>query len=333
LIEGCWPELRDPTFEIKVRQLTRLRRQHPQPPATIVFLGSSMTANGVNAAMIETPLADNLGRPVVAYNLGINGNGPLAHLVHVQRLLRRGIRPDLVFVEVGPLMCDIAEARNDLARFPGNRLEHGDLAILDRHAASPDLHAEWWQAHLVPIHGHRVMMLNQSARVLVPYNERVELWADADTHGWRSRPIPPPAEHRAILLGIEKEFTERFGRLKMNEDSVNALRELTELLAREQIAAVLVSMPEGPLMRSLCKPAAIQPVMSEFAAIGRKHGFPLIQARAWFGEEAFRDSYHLHEAGACAFTERLLREMTSPSALSVREWLRTRDMQRASVSK
>src|SRR5438105_1083440 len=88
-IEAWRPELRDPTFEIKYRQLTRLLRQHQEPPATILFMGSSMTANGVNAGLVEQPLASTLGRPVVSYNLAINGDGPLAHLIHMQRLLRR----------------------------------------------------------------------------------------------------------------------------------------------------------------------------------------------------------------------------------------------------
>ena len=45
-IEQYHPELRDPTFEIKFRQYTRLKSQFPQPPATVMFMGSSITAHG-----------------------------------------------------------------------------------------------------------------------------------------------------------------------------------------------------------------------------------------------------------------------------------------------
>ena len=312
-IEGWWPELRDPTFEIKYRQFTRLVSQHAQPPATVVFLGSSMTANGVNARVIEEPLSTALGRPVVAYNLGINGNGPLSHLIHVQRLLRRGIRPDVVCIEVAPLMCDIEMTKCELGRFPANVLEYRDLGTLERFANPPDLRTDWWQAHCVPIYGHRLMILNQSAPALVPFNERAELWEDADVHGWRPRPRPAPAEHRHFLSEVENEFKWRWAGHKLDEVALNALRELTDLLAKERITTLLVLMPEGPLMRSLYAPESAAPALREFAAISQKHGFRLVQANDWFGEESFRDSYHLNSEGATAFTERLLREAIAPT--------------------
>ena len=272
-----------------------------------------MTANGIDASRIEEPLANVMGRPVVCYNLGINGNGPLAHLVHVQRLLRRGIRPDLVCIEVSPLMCDSGEVKLDIARFPANVLEHRDLETLERHADPPDLRSDWWQAHLLPIYGHRVMILNQSARVLVPFKERVELWKDADEHGWRPRPVPTPTEHRRYLAEVEQEFKERWARHKIDEIPLNALRELTDLLAKERIKAALVVMPEGPMMRALYRQELAEPVTEVFATMSRKHGFPLIYAREWLDEEHFRDSYHLHKTGAKAFTERLLREGLTPT--------------------
>src|SRR5262249_28651094 len=60
-----WPELRDPVFEIKYRRLTRLLCEHSPPPATVVFLGSSMSANGIKADMIDEPLSKTLGRPAI----------------------------------------------------------------------------------------------------------------------------------------------------------------------------------------------------------------------------------------------------------------------------
>jgi hypothetical protein len=312
LIEGWRPELRDPSFEIKYRQLTRLLRQHQQPPATVIFMGSSMTANGVNAAIVEEPLASTLGRPVVAYNLAINGNGPLSHLVHMQRLLRRGIRPDVVVIELTPLICEVGQGRLDVRRFPAEVLEHPELDTLERYADQPALRTEWWQSHLVPVHGHRSMILNQSARVFVPFDERVELWTDADAHGWRGRPVPSPQEHRQILQEIERQFKTRLASYKMSEAPLKALRELTDLLAKERIVAVLVMMPEGPLMRSFHDPESLAAALKEFTALSRQHGFPLIHAHDWFDEGEFRDSYHLHEVGATEFTQRLVPVILGP---------------------
>ena len=324
LIEAWRPELRDPSFEIKYRQLTRLLRLHQEPPATILFMGSSMTANGVNAGLLEQPLASSLGRPVVSYNLAINGDGPLAHLIHMQRLLRRGIRPELVVVELSPLLCEVGQVKQEIRRYPPNLLEHSDLDIMERHADQPDLYTDWWQAHLVPIHGHRIMILNQSARTFVPFSERVELWTDADRHGWRGKKQPTPAEHERILEEIESQFKERGAKYKIDEVPLNALRELTELLAKERIATVFVLMPEGPLFRTFYLPERVAPVLATFAGLSRKHGFPLLSARDWFDEDKFRDSYHLHEQGANAFTERLLREIISPTMHAAQNGQRSR---------
>lgn len=319
LIEGWRPELRNPTFEIKYRQLVRLLKQHSRPTATVVFLGSSMTANGVDASISESPLTSVLGRPVVSYNFGINHDGPLAQLLHVQCLLRRGIRPELVCLEVAPLMYDARENAIDSARFPAHILDRHDLDTLERFGGRPDLSADWWQARLVPIHGHRIMILNQSAEALVPFNERAPLWHDADAHGWRPVPAPAAPERRVILEAIEKEFRARWASHRLGENPVKALRELTDLLARERIVTMLVVMPEGPLMRSLYSPEMADPALKEFTAVSQKHGFQLVDARDWFDEVKFRDSYHLTREGATAFTERLLRESLRPTMARLRD--------------
>ena len=188
----------------------------------------------------------------------------------------------------------------------------------ERHANPPDLRTDWWQTHLVPIHGHRVMILNQSARVFVPFAERVELWKDADPRGWRPRPAPSPEDHRRFLDEVRDEFRQRWAKHKPGETALKALEELAELLARERIAAVLVRMPEGPLMRSLYTEEMAAPALHTFAAISRKHGFPLVQARDWFGEEKFRDSYHLHEQGAHEFSLRLMRAIAETTSAKMR---------------
>jgi hypothetical protein len=313
LVEGWRPELRDPTFEIKYRQFVRLIWQQPQAPATVVFLGSSITGHGIKADMMDEALSAELGRPVVAYNLATNYAGPLTHLVYLKRLLRRGVRPDLVVLELSPLLYREGQAKRDVERLPPHVLEHADLCTLERFAGPARLHGDWWAAHLVPVHGHRLMVLNQAAQPLVPHQDRIELWADADDHGWRQRRIPAPEEHRYFLSEVEKLFRGNLANYQIDAGSVAALRELTELLAREKIPAVLVMMPMGPLLRSLEAPERTAPLTAEFQSLSQRYGFTLIDARDWCGEDRFIDSYHLHRGGAAEFTERLRREVIGPA--------------------
>lgn len=307
------PELRDPIFEIKYRQFARLVKKQPQPPATAVFLGSSMSANGMKAGVAEAPLAEALGRPVAGYNLATNGGGPITHLVYVERLLRRGVRPDLVVLEVSPLLFIPGQALMDIRRFPADVLERQDLDILERHSNQPDLREEWWKSQLVPAYGHRLMILNQSAYVLVPFNDRIELWRDVDEHGWRGRKRLSPQKHDIAMTEIENQLKAKLAKFTADEAPLKGLRELAGLLAQERIKTVLVVMPSGPFLRSMYAPGSTVPVMAEFAALSRQHAFPLIDAHEWYSEDSFVDSYHLHADAAHVFTERLAREGLVPA--------------------
>jgi hypothetical protein len=307
--EGARPELRDPAFEIKYRQYTRLKSQVTPTTATVLFMGSSLTAHGMKADVVDEPVSAALGRTVIGFNLGTNGSGPFTQLVYLQRLLRRGAKPDLVILELSPIFYDFPDALNDIERFPAQVLNRSDLDTVARFARKPDdLREEWWRCCAVPIHGHRLTILNQTAQIMVPFADRVELSDDMDTHGWRRREAPAPAEHADILERVKQGFGPRLAKFEVGGPPVHVLRELAGLLAEEQIPTVLVVMPEGPLMRSLYASGSLDSLMNEFAEVGGKHGFPLIQARSWFGEDKFIDSYHLTDQAARDFTERLVRE-------------------------
>jgi hypothetical protein len=312
-IEGARPELRDPAFEIKYRQYTRLKNQVGPAPATVLFMGSSLTAHGMKADVVDQRASAALGRPVIGFNLGTNGSGPLTQLVYLHRLLQRGAKPELVILELSPIFFDFADRLNDIDRFPAQVLSRSDLDTVTRFVRQPDdLRDEWRRCCIVPIHGHRLTILNQTAPIMVPFADRVELSDDMDAHGWRRRERPEPARHAEILELVKQWFGPRLERFKVGGPPVQVLRELADLLASEQIPTVMVVMPEGPLMRSLYAPGSLDPLMNEFAEISRKYGFPLIPARCWFGEEQFTDSYHLTDQAAEEFTERLVREAILP---------------------
>ena len=93
LIDFPYPVLRDPRFETKARQLEDLVRRAPGHPFTVITLGSSVTYHAYHAKLLEEVLAAEGGRPCVVYNMAEGGAGPLTHLLFVQRLLEKGIRP------------------------------------------------------------------------------------------------------------------------------------------------------------------------------------------------------------------------------------------------
>jgi hypothetical protein len=306
------PALRDPTFEIKYRQLRRRMDGCPETPVTVVFFGSSMTVHGIDAGRLEEPLAQATGRPVVAYNLGIHTAGPLCHLLHMRRLLERGIRPDLVVIEISPLLHDCPDVPSDVGLLPGEMLERGEVALVQHYAPDAERRRQWWQALLVPAYGHRLAMLNYEAQFLVPFNDRMKVWHTMDEHGWVKQEDYEPERHRQALERMHAFMGPRLGAYKAGKPPMRALVELLNLLKKEHVPALLLLMPEGPQLRSLYAPGSETGLLREFAALGRKYDIPFVQARDWLGEEQFVDSHHATWEGAEVLTERLGREVLIP---------------------
>src|SRR5207237_692463 len=177
----------------------------------------------VRADTVEDSLTSKLDRPVVSFNMASNGAGPLTQLIHVQRLLRRGVRPDLLVIELSPLSYDYADAPSDLARFPADRLERGDLGIVQQFCGKESLRKEWWETFFIPIHGHRLTILNQVAEIFVPYPDRLDLWTDTDAYGYRPPPnLPTPGRHAELLKYLREQAPSRYGNFKSGQPRLRA---------------------------------------------------------------------------------------------------------------
>ena len=318
VIEFARPELRDPTFEIKYRRFADLKNQASPAPASVLFMGSSMTVFGADAGALDEPASQAIGRPVVAYNLGVAGSGPFTQLLFLKRLLQHGAKPDYVVLELSALVFSHDDPFGELSHFPGQMLGRHDLDTVARYSKHPDeVRRDWLEAYLVPIHGHRLTIVSQTAQVFVPWKDRLELWDNIDAHGWRQMPTPSPEEHARVLKTVKKTFEPQMAGYQVGPSQVRAFHELADLLAKEGIPTIMVWMPEGPLMRSFYPPEAMQALRGEFEQVSNARGFPLVTAREWLDEDAFWDSVHMTAAGGMAFTERLVREAVLP-------WLKSR---------
>src|SRR5262245_49560576 len=112
LLAGKLSWLRSPDYGHKLSRLCQAIRaaEHPQ---TVVMLGSSRTAYGLKGSAIEPILSHDRGRPVVLYNFGLHGAGPLSYLINLRRLLADGVRPDLLLIEILPPVLSSRGPFND----------------------------------------------------------------------------------------------------------------------------------------------------------------------------------------------------------------------------
>jgi hypothetical protein len=189
-IERWLPELRDPEYGYRLRRLAPRTRPGAGRPFTVVMLGSSRTTWGFKAGRLEHTLAQSLGRPVVVFNFGVTGAGPLLHLLNLRRLLADGVRPDLVLVEILPPLLAGQYPDHELARLAVTRLWLRDLRLLERYGArGTGLRAAWWQAWPVPWYAHRFAILSRLAPACLPYQVRMDWAYRIDKSGWVESPV------------------------------------------------------------------------------------------------------------------------------------------------
>jgi hypothetical protein len=314
-IERRWlPELRDPEYGYRASRLAA-RTATSDRPFTVVMLGSSRTTRGFQASLLEEKLTQSLGRPVVAFNFGITGAGPLHQLVDLRRLLADGIQPDLLLIEVLPPLLAGQLPEPEANRLPADRVWHRELALLERYGASSTaLRTAWWETVPVPFYAHRFAILSRVLPQYVPNEGRLDWLYRIDDSGWFDTPgrKQTAEQYRAAVNRAKQEYAERFADFRLGEQPCQALHELLDLCRKKQVPALLVVMPEGSEFRSWYPLQAWPAVESFLEELGRQYAVPLVSARDWLDDRYFSDSHHPVPNGARLFTERLHREILQP---------------------
>ena len=313
LIDHSMPTLRDPRFEIKAAQFEKAvkRAAAKGQPLTVCMLGTSVTAHAFNSKLIEERLrAAGHANPVV-YNMSDFGTSPMTHLMYVRKLVERDLRPDVVLVEIFPLVFRSPGPPIDVDLWPAHRMEYNDLDILEKYSKDPKLRRQWWEARLVPGYGHRLALLTALAPILIPYADRLETWKQFDQNGWVS--MRPRTNEE--LEKARQFVTTTFADLQTyapGKPTVRALDELLAFLHEQKIAAALIQMPTGPTMRGLFRTDGIDELNRTVRSLSRKYDIPVLDAYTWLGEDMFTDSYHANRDGAEIFSERMTAELLLP---------------------
>jgi hypothetical protein len=307
-IEGWCPQLRDPLYGDKLRQLRLRLASVPADRPLVLMLGSSRTAHGFDADRLEQAMARG-GHDVVAYNFGIPGAGPLTELVTLRRLLADGIRPELLLVEVFPPLLAGQVLPFDFGQFPAERLWPSEIDLVRRYVGplADGLEHQWLAGWAVPSHTHRFPLQRLLWPALLPVDRYGHLLAKFDDDGCnRLRIEAITAQRRSEALSRAKdEYDDILRGYHVGGATSRALDELLADCRRTRIATALVVMPEGPTFQSWYPPGGLDEVADYVQRLGGKHGALVIDARDWLGEGSFLDSHHLLSLGAERFSGRL----------------------------
>jgi hypothetical protein len=296
--ESARPDLRDPSFGSRLRELRAQLRERPGKPL-VLALGSSRVESGF--------LPDELGLPddwPVTFNYGQPGAGPALQALTLRRLQAAGVRPDRLLIEVMPALLADPRTVPDVA--PVERLSWGEWRAAGPWPASLD--RRWLESRLAPIHTWRFSLMSRLAPSFLPWAARLDyLWDGLDRCGAvRLSPDCARPEVRARgLLRAAGEYRELLAHYAIAPESDRALRQLLDECRREQTRALVVVMPEGETFRGWYPPAARAAIDTYLADLRRDYGVAVLDARTWIGELDFYDGHHLLPAGAAAFSRRL----------------------------
>ena len=294
MLERRRPELRDPEYGYKLHLLRRATAEQPNRPL-LVALGSSRTLNGLRPELLDA--ADPL-----VFNFGLTRHGPILQLLALDRLLRDGVRPRWVTIELLPVL--LPQGEHEIDGTPAFRQSWGDLVFLqDNGFSHSDRDWAWLEARSAPAYTSRFVLMSRLAPDWVPWKNRQDfVWSSTDRLGWLASHVPQTAAANARLasqdLTAMRDHT-------IHPQSARAMRMTLDRLRSEQIDSAVVLMPEASWFRD-AMPSDRAAQLSEFArSLSDEFGVPVIDARGWCHDHDFLpDGHHLLPACAGQFTQR-----------------------------
>jgi Protein of unknown function (DUF1574) len=320
-VERAGPYLRDPVYADRAVRLHR-RLAAADSPRCVLLLGSSRTAYGARTQLLEDYARQALHEPVVAFNFGTPGAGPVTNLVYFRRLLAEGVRPDLVFIEVMPayLATQVGEPTlrgsppAEMAWTNPERFTGDEIAVLASLGVPTEtVSSAYRTSSLLPGVYLRHQLVSRVWRHLLPWYVRFDFSRNADAWGWNEPMDTGSQEGRAQgIANARKDFVPHLTNYQPGGPAGEALRATLELCREHHAAAALVLMPEGETFRGWYSPEALTRLDAFLSGLTREFGVPVIDARTWVAERDTSDSHHLLRSGATTFSERFAREAVVP---------------------
>jgi hypothetical protein len=189
-----------------------------------------------------------------------------------------------------------------------------DLAPLNRHGTLEEV-PTYIRCRLNPFYNHRQSTLNQVAPPFVTRgsnSDKVVLEPLGDDYRWMRRGDLTD-EQRVLLTGsVMQLYYPRFQDFHIDPLLVSATSELLGVCRERKINVAILLTPENSQFRSWHSEETIRRLDACLQDLQRTYQVPLIDTRAWIGDEGFNDPHHLRLSGAREFTARLGKEALQP---------------------
>lgn len=285
----------DREYAARLAQLKGRLAEQPGHPLTLV-IGSSRCVLGFQPQWLAATAGGERSEPLV-FNFSHTGAGPLLNLLEVRRLLREGIRPTTIVVEIMP-----AYLANEWRAVYGPGVEAADATVVHRTTGDWSFLNDSLRWRLAPWYSCRQALLGRWA----PRFTQPEF---IPVGPWGSFPDVEPAladDERQRRLRHEREaYFDVLQKFAVSDTSRRATHELARLCHREQIELILLLTPEGREFQAWYSADGRGQVDRFCAQICDRYRLRLIDARDWLTDDQFGDAHHVLAGGARVFTHRL----------------------------
>ena len=286
----------DAEFAARMNVLRVRRNEGPDRPL-IVVVGCSRCDFGFQPDKLARSRPHDRSRPLL-FNFSHLGAGPVLNLLQVRRLLRSGVRPRQIVLEIMP-----AFVADEWESIYEPRAEAGELPLLHRCRGDWRFLAAFFKRRLIPWYQCRREFLNHLAPRWTRPDEAIPIGPQGNYLGI---PVSVPADYRAqVLAETRNVYGPSVRRFSAADSARRATRELADLCRAEGIELTLLLTPEGSEFQSWYSPASVAAVERFCSDLQHDYGLRLIDARRWLPDDEFVDSHHMLAAGADRFTRRL----------------------------
>jgi hypothetical protein len=216
------------------------------------------------------------------------GAGPVFQRILVRRLLRDGVRPDVLVLEVLPTFYVCEEAKL-LAR----HLTAEELLLARRYWPGVGLEYRFVEQRLLRVQSLSPEFDPRPTPRMVP-------------GGYASLPESIPADERARrTAAMKRQHGWAAADLRPLPGAVLALRDTLREATAAGARVVLLLSPEGETFRGWYDPGRLAEFDQSLRDMATEFAVPIIDARAWLHDGDFSDSHHVIRAGSLKFTTRL----------------------------
>ncbi|MCE9567096.1 MAG: DUF1574 family protein [Planctomycetes bacterium] len=284
------PEITDTEYHHRLGVIRKAVAEHPRNPLAVI-IGSSRMVWGFRPETLPEP------QPGELYWLNSShvGGGPILNRLMMHRLLRDGVKPDVVVLEVMP-----AFFMRENTRFVMSHFTAPELKVTREYGKFP-LHYDY---HFLR---DKVARMPELGRVFDPYNGIKQLLPRGGHPKCEESVTEEQRDRRTAI--VKNVYREDLAKMNVRPGADLAFRDTLRDAAAHGVRVVLIRTPEGPVFQSWYDPAGAARFDAYLADVAREFGVPILDARNWLYEDDFFDSHHMLRKGGDKFTARFAQEI------------------------